>query len=127
MKINKLSILLAVSVMIGSAMLSSFTTEKNDPTVTTIDSRSGIVFRSNQHVRTNDRKYELYFYTNGSCKFVDRNENISYRGTYTVEDRTNINMKWEDGTSAYGSISYKRDGQNVARITFSGRTYYSVD
>lgn len=124
---KKISIVLAAILMAGATMLCSFTTtEKSEPMVTSINSQRGVVFRYTQHLRTQDRNYELYFYSDGSCKFIDRTNNVRYSGTYSIEDKYNISIELEDGSSVYGSVSWKIDQQNASKISFSGRTYYSV-
>ena len=125
---KKMSIVLAAALMVGSAMLCSFTMpETNSATISsTTEVKSGIVFRHNQYLKERNGSRQLYLYTSGKCEMWDGDRlEVTCRYDYRAETKELL-IQDNDGRTLYkGSVTIsKKNGQDIANVTIAGTTYY---
>lgn len=82
----------------------------------------GVVIRQNAHLKCNEVESELYLYTNGKFKLINRDDALI--GTYTIEDGENIALNADGYRTTYGKIYFK--GSVVSRVVLGERTYFPV-
>lgn len=82
----------------------------------------GVVIRQNAHLKCNAVGTELYLYTNGKFKLINRDDALS--GTYTIEDGENIAFNADGYRTTYGKIYFK--GSVVSKVVLGERTYIPV-
>ena len=116
---KKLLLLFIFSISIGFINAKEETlTKENSLTNTT---EVSAVFRTNVKVINRDIDERIYFYTNGTFKIIP-SSGIPVKGTYSIEDRTNILMKFDNGAPDM-YLTVKLNGYSVKSIKYRDILY----
>ena len=122
---------IVVTLLLGALVLSSFTLYEMkgngnpNTSVTTIDSKTSTVFRSD-HKFSDNEGTEIYCYSRGAkCEWFDH-DRLVLTCTYTLVG-SDIRFLNEDGSTAYkGTVQWYDHHSNPASITIDGVKFKKI-